>query len=380
MKWLVIVLALVMGVVLLAGAFRPFGSLKATDVAKKVASNAPSSKATKKGLPTNFNENVTFDTENLKVIYLAGGCFWGLEAYMARVYGVYDAVSGYANGNTENPSYEDLIYRNSGHAETVKVVYDPRLVSLNRLLTYYFRVIDPVSVNQQGNDKGVQYRTGVYFEDPEDQTVVAQRLDMLQEAYSEPLAVELEPLKHFYDAEPYHQDYLEKNPNGYCHINLNDVELVIVEPLDYPKPSDQVLKDTLTDAQYRVTQLNETERAFTNAYWDLFQPGIYVDVATGEPLFTSTDKYDSSCGWPSFTKPIVPEVVTYVEDTSYNMVRIEVRSRTGRSHLGHVFEDGPKDKGGLRFCINSASIAFVPFEEMVEKGYGYLTHLIERAQ
>lgn len=183
-------------------------------------------------------------------------------------------------------------------------------------------------------------------------------------------------LTNFTVAEDYHQDYLRKNPNGYCHIDLSTADEVIIDPSKYPKPSDDILRKKLTDAQYKVTQENDTESAFSNEYWDNIQKGIYVDVATGEPLFSSTDKFDSGCGWPSFSKPISKDVVTYKEDLSYNMTRTEVRSRSGDSHLGHVFEDGPKELGGLRYCINSASIRFVPLEDMEKEGYGYLTKLV----
>jgi peptide methionine sulfoxide reductase msrA/msrB len=328
-------------------------------------------------LPSNPNLSLEFDRSALKDIYLAGGCFWGLEAYMARIYGVYDVTSGYANGSTENPSYEDLIYRNSGHAETVHVQYDPSKTDLDTLLRYYFKVIDPTSLNKQGNDRGTQYRTGIYYTDGDDLSVIQAKLAEVQARLDKEVVVEVEPLVHYYLAEDYHQDYLEKNPNGYCHIDLFTVEEVVINKAWYPKPSDAFLKEKLSDIQYQVTQLNKTERAFSNEYWDNFEPGIYVDVATGEPLFLSTDKYDSSCGWPSFTKPIIPEVVTYIEDRSFNMVRIEVRSRSGDGHLGHVFEDGPKDKGGLRFCINSASIEFIPLAQMSSRGYGYLVHLVD---
>lgn len=329
------------------------------------------------GLPNNPNKGKVYDMNNLKDIYLAGGCFWGLEAYMARVYGVADAESGYANGKTENPKYEDLIYNGSGHAETVHVRYDPNTVTLNDLLKYYFKVIDPTSLNKQGNDRGTQYRTGIYYTDPAELPIIQAEIAEQQKKYAKSIVVEVQPLLQFFLAEEYHQDYLEKNPNGYCHIDLNLVEEPVISQEKYPKPSDAVLREKLTDAQYRVTQLNETESAFSNEFWDNHAAGLYVDVATGEPLFSSTDKYDSGCGWPSFTKPIIPEVVTYKEDRTYNMIRTEVRSRSGNSHLGHVFDDGPADKGGKRFCINSASIAFVPVEEMEAQGYGYLKSLIK---
>ena len=307
---------------------------------------------------------------NEKVIYLAGGCFWGVEEYFARIEGVLDSESGYANGKVEATSYE-LLSR-TGHAETVKVTYDQQKINLANLLQHYFRIIDPTSVNKQGNDIGTQYRTGIYYTDPSDEATIKRVMAAKATEIGEPLAVELEPLKHYVMAEGYHQDYLKKNPNGYCHINLNDAEVPLIDPAKYPKPDDETLKAQLSPEEYAVTQLNDTERAFSNRYWDNVEPGIYVDVATGEPLFASTDKFESGCGWPSFTHPIVPEVVTYQEDTSFNMKRVEVRSRSGNSHLGHVFEDGPKELGGLRYCINSASIRFVPKDKMAEQGYDYL--------
>lgn len=327
----------------------------------------------------NNNENrevIDYSGVTLSEIYLAGGCFWGLEAYMERIYGVAEAISGYANGNTENPKYEDLIYRNSGHAETVLVRYDANRISLEELLAYYSKVVDPVSINKQGNDVGSQYRTGVYFTDAKEEKIIQKFLDDLQTKFDKKIAIENLPLKGFTVAEEYHQDYLKKNPNGYCHIDLNKANEVIIDPAKYPKPSDEELKKKLTPEQYKVTQENHTEYAFSNEYWDNKEAGLYVDVVTGEPLFLSTDKYDSGCGWPSFTKPIVADVLTYHEDNSYNMLRTEVRSRAGNSHLGHVFEDGPKDKGGLRYCINSASIRFVPLSEMKAQGYEYLIHLV----
>ena len=316
---------------------------------------------------------------DLRELYLAGGCFWGVEAYMSRINGVYDVTSGYANGEGENPTYKEVVRGNRGFAETVHVKYDPKQVSLQKLLTDYFRVIDPTSVNKQGNDQGVQYRTGIYYTDAEDAEVIQQAVSEEQEKYSKPIVTEVLPLQNYYLAEEYHQDYLEKNPNGYCHIDLSilDEQEVTIDPSQYPRPSDQELKERLTDAQYAVAVNNDTERAFSNEYWDNEEPGIYVDVATGEPLFSSRDKYDSGCGWPSFTKPIIPDVVTYDEDTSFGMVRTEVRSRAGDIHLGHVFDDGPEDRGGKRYCINSASIRFVPLAQMDQEHYGFLTSVVE---
>jgi peptide methionine sulfoxide reductase msrA/msrB len=319
------------------------------------------------------------DESNLSDLYLAGGCFWGVEAYMSRINGVIDATSGYANGEGENPTYKDVIRGDRGFAETVHVKYDPKQVTLQKLLADYFRVIDPTILNKQGNDQGVQYRTGIYYTHAEDVAVIQQVLSQEQEKYSKPIVTEVLPLQNYYLAEEYHQNYLEKNPNGYCHIDLSilDEQEIVIDPLQYSKPTDEELKQRLTKAQYAVAVNNDTEHAFTNEYWDNDEPGIYVDVATGEPLFSSLDKYDSGCGWPSFTKPIIPDVVTYDDDTSFGMVRTEVRSRVGDIHLGHVFDDGPEDRGGKRYCINSASIRFVPIEQMDKEHYGYLITEVE---
>ncbi|AIL32426.1 bifunctional peptide-methionine (S)-S-oxide reductase MsrA/peptide-methionine (R)-S-oxide reductase MsrB [Basilea psittacipulmonis] len=323
-----------------------------------------------------------------KTIYLAGGCFWGVEAYFERIDGVIDAVSGYANGRTENPKYEDVIYRHTGHAETVKVTFDTRRLSLADILQYYFRVIDPTSLNKQGNDRGTQYRTGVYYTDEKDKAVIDAALANEQKKYTKPLVVENLPLRNFYLAEDYHQDYLKKNPNGYCHIDISlaDRPLERGTNIDkpvrfwetYEKPSDNELRQQLSNEQYRITQKNGTEYAFSHAYDHLFEPGLYVDIVSGEPLFTSTDKYDSGCGWPSFTQPIQAQAITEHEDLSYNMRRIEVRSRYADSHLGHVFPDGPSDKGGLRYCINGASLRFIPLEQMAAEGYAEFIPLIKK--
>lgn len=325
--------------------------------------------------PPNPNVGVDYSHAQLKEIWLAGGCFWGVEAYFARVYGVADAASGYANGNKDHPTYEEVCY-GSGHAETVRVRYDPARVSLEKLLTLFFRIIDPTSLNRQGNDHGRQYRTGIYFQDPADRAIAAAVIASEQKKLSAPIVTELLPLQRFDLAEDYHQDYLEKNPGGYCHTdfssltNTTEPPQVKVDATRYHKPDDATLRRTLTPEQYAVTQTADTERAFGNEYWDNHVPGLYVDVATGEPLFSSTDKYDSGCGWPSFTRPIVPEVVHFKVDTGFGMVRTEVRSRVGNSHLGHVFDDGPRDRGGKRYCINSAAIRFIPVEKLAAEGYG----------
>ena len=303
-------------------------------------------------------------------IYLAGGCFWGLEEYFSRIEGVKKTTVGYANGQVESTNYQ-LIHQ-TDHAETVHLIYDEKRVSLREILLYYFRVIDPLSVNKQGNDVGRQYRTGVYYTNQADKAVIEQVFAEQEKQLGQKIAVELEPLRHYILAEDYHQDYLKKNPGGYCHINVNDAYQPLVDPGQYEKPTDAELKEQLTQEQYQVTQHSATERPFHNAYNATFEEGIYVDVTTGEPLFFAGDKFESGCGWPSFSRPIAREVLRYYEDKSHGMERIEVRSRSGNAHLGHVFTDGPELAGGLRYCINSAALRFIPKEKMEAEGYAYL--------
>ena len=303
-------------------------------------------------------------------IYLAGGCFWGLEEYFSRIKGVTDTTVGYANGQVESTNYQ-LIHE-TDHAETVQVTYDDNLVTLREILLYYFRVIDPLSINKQGNDIGRQYRTGIYYTNDTDAPIIAEVTKEQEEQFGQKIAVEVEPLRHYVLAEEYHQDYLKKNPSGYCHINVNDAYQPLVDPSQYEKPSEPTLKETLSEEAYQVTQHAATERPFQNEYFATFEEGIYVDVTTGEPLFFAGDKFDSGCGWPSFTRPIAKDVIKYYQDKSHGMERIEVRSRSGNAHLGHVFTDGPQEQGGLRYCINSAALRFIKKEEMEETGYGYL--------
>lgn len=312
----------------------------------------------------------------IKEIYLAGGCFWGLEEYFSQIEGVMETQVGYTNGQVETTSYQLL--KQTDHAETVLVRYAPEVIQLREVLLYYFRVIDPFSINQQGPDKGRQYRTGIYYTEEADLAEIQAVMTQQEEQFGRgPLAVELEPLRHFIDAEEYHQDYLKKNPTGYCHIDVSQSQIPVIDAQDYQKPADAQLRADLTPEQYAVTQEAATEKPFANAFWENDEAGIYVDITTGEPLFLSTDKFDSGCGWPSFTKPISKEVALYVQDLSHGMNRIEVKSRAGHAHLGHVFDDGPRDRGGLRYCINSAALRFIPREEMESAGYGGFLSLLE---
>ena len=313
----------------------------------------------------------------IRKIWLAGGCFWGVEAYFAQIDGVVETNVGYANGRTKNPAYEDIPF--SGHAEAVEISYNPNIINLERLLFYFFRIIDPTIKDRQGPDVGTQYRTGIYYRDESDLAVIEKVVANEQEKNHRPIVTEVQPLQNYYPAEEYHQDYLKKNPGGYCHINLSDLpkDELTVDPSQYEKPSSDILKKRLSPAQYSVTQENHTEPPYANEFWENKQKGLYVDIITGEPLFVSTDKYDSGCGWPSFTKPINKEVIVEKSDHNHRMTRTEVRSRVGDSHLGHVFNDGPQETGGLRYCINSASLKFIHFKEMDKEGYGKYIPLIK---
>ncbi len=312
-----------------------------------------------------------------KTIYLAGGCFWGTAHLFSLVPGVDAAVAGYANSNVPYPTYREVCTGATGAAETVEVVYDPDQVGLADLISLYFKSIDPLSLNRQGNDIGTQYRTGIYWTDPEDRAVVDSMLQTLQRRYTKPLAVEAGPLKNFYPAEDYHQDYLVKNPQGYCHVNP-----ALFKEAREMKPRHSggkaALRARLTPLQWEVTQHGATEPPFANEYDHEFRPGIYVDITDGTPLFVSSRKYNSGCGWPAFTKPISPELITEHRDTSFGRIRTEVRSASSGAHLGHVFPDGPASEGGMRYCINSAALRFIPLDQMESAGYAKYIPLIEK--
>lgn len=308
-------------------------------------------------------------------IYLAGGCFWGIERFMSLIDGVDDAVSGYANGDIENPTYQQVVKGDTNFRETVEVTYSK--INLETILFAFFRVIDPTVLNRQGNDVGSQYQTGIYYIDDESRKIVEKVVEIEKKRFSK-FCVEIKPLKNFYKAEEYHQKYLVKNPTGYCHVNKAMFEYAknIKVNSNYNLPSDDEIKNKLTDLQYNVTQYAYTERPFENEYFNFNKKGIYVDVVTGEPLFTSKDKFDSSCGWPAFSNPIDDSVVVYKNDYSHGMNRVEVLSRSGNSHLGHVFTNDFESKNGIRFCINSASLKFIPYEQM-DNEYADLKYLLD---
>jgi len=327
--------------------------------------------------------------DNLEIATLAGGCFWCVESAYEHYEGVIEAVSGYTGGHKEDPTYQEVTSGTTGHYEAVQITFDPSIISFKDLLEIFWRQIDPTDAEGSFVDKGPQYRSAIFYHDEEQKKIAEQSKKDLEESgkYEKPIVTEILPAEKFYKAEEYHQDYYKKSSGSYESYRKGSGRDQYREetwgddkdydPTTFTKPSDEELKSTLNPIQYKVTQEDGTEKPFNNEYWDNKEEGIYVDLISGEPLFSSTDKYESGTGWPSFTKPIDMSNVVEKEDNTLLSKRTEIRSKIGDSHLGHVFDDGPEDAGGQRFCMNSAALKFIPKDKMEEEGYGDYLYLFE---
>ncbi len=309
----------------------------------------------------------------------AGGCFWCMVKPFDELPGIHSVVSGYTGGHVENPTYGQVTSGTTGHYEAVQITFDPSVFPYKKLLDLFWRQIDPTDQGGQFGDRGDSYRTAIFYHNETQKQAAEHSKKELEQSgrFDKPVATAILPASPFYPAEDYHQDYYRKNPGHYNRYFQGSGRKDFIET-NWKAPKNQEdLKQRLTPVQFEVTQNNGTEKPFHNEFWNNESEGIYVDIVSGEPLFSTKDQYDAGCGWPSFTRPLQKTNVKEKADFSHFMVRTEVRSTGADSHLGHVFNDGPQEEGGLRYCINSAALRFIPVSDLEKEGYGEYRKLFE---